>query len=68
MRKIFLLIIMALIITGCSSEFYTHDSLYKDWDHMEFSWWGYKNPTPEYAKMSEERGWWGEEIPYIPAE
>ena len=41
---------------------------YKDWDHIKFSWWGYDNPTAEDAKMSDERGWWGEEIPYIPAE
>jgi hypothetical protein len=33
-----------------------------------FSWWEYENPTAEHAKMSDERGWWGEEIPYIPVE
>ena len=68
MRKIFLLIIMSMIIVGCSSEFYKHDSIYKDWDHVKFSWWGYENPNAEHAKMSTERGWWGEEIPYLPAE
>jgi len=68
MRKIFFLIVMGLIITGCNSEFYKHDTVYKDWDHVMFSGWGYQNPTAEDAKMSTERGWWGEEIPYIPAE
>ena len=68
MRKLFLLIIMSKLIVGCSSEFYEHDSIYKDWDHIKFSWWGYENPNAEHAKMSTERGWWGEEIPYIPAE
>jgi hypothetical protein len=29
-----------------------------------FSWWEYENPTAEHAKMSSERGWLGEEIPY----
>ena len=57
-----------MIITGCSSEFYKHDSIYKDWDHVKFSWWGYENPTADHAKMSTDRGWWGEEIPYVPAE
>jgi len=68
MRKIFFIIIMSMIIAGCSSEFYKHDSVYKDWDHVMFSWWEYENPTAEHAKMSTEHGWWGEEIPYIPAE
>lgn len=68
MKKIIVLIIFGLLITGCSSEFYKHDSLYNDWDHAKFSWWDYKNPTADHAAMSEGRGWWGEEIPYIPAE
>lgn len=68
MKKIMVLIIFGLLITGCSSEFYKHDSLYNDWDHAKFSWWDYKNPTADHAAMSEGRGWWGEEIPYIPAQ
>ena len=68
MKKLFILIALTLLVAGCSSEFYKHDSVYKDWDHVKFSWSGYQNPTAEHAKMSEERGWWGEEIPYVPAE
>jgi hypothetical protein len=68
MKKLVFFIALTLLIAGCSSEFYKHDSVYKDWDHVQFSWWDYQNPTAEYAKMSEERGWWGEAIPYIPAE
>jgi hypothetical protein len=56
--KNFILIIISMIITGCSSEFYKHDSIYKDWDHIKFSWWEYENPTEKHAKMSTERGWW----------
>ena len=65
---ILVLLFIGLLLAGCSSEFYKHDSLFKDWDHVKFSWWGYKNPTAEAAKMSDDQGWWGEEIPYIPAE
>jgi hypothetical protein len=57
-----------LLLAACSDEFYKHDSVFKDWDHIKFSWWGYDNPTAEVAQKSNERGWWGEEIPYIPAE
>ena len=68
MKRLIVLILLAIMIAGCSPEFYKHDSIFKDWDHWGFSWWGYKNPTAENAQMSQERGWWGEEIPYIPAE
>jgi hypothetical protein len=35
---------------------------------MFFSWGGYKNPTQADLQQSQEEGWWGEEIPYVPAE
>jgi hypothetical protein len=68
MKNLIFLIILTIFLAGCSSDFYKHDSIYKDWDHAMFSWWEYENPTAEHAKMSDERGWWGEEIPYIPVE
>jgi hypothetical protein len=68
MKKLIVLLFIGLLLAGCSDEFLAHDSLYKDWEHVKFSWWGYKTPTAEVAKMSDDRGWWGEEIPYIPAE
>jgi hypothetical protein len=68
LKNLVFLIILTIFLAGCSSEFYKHDSIYKDWNHVKFSWWEYENPTAEHAKMSAERGWWGEKIPYIPAE
>ena len=68
MKNLIFLIILTIFLAGCSSDFYKHNSIYKDWDHVMFSWWEYENPTAEHAKMSDDRGWWGEEIPYIPAE
>ena len=68
MKKILFLLVLGLLLTGCSSEFYKHDTLYKNSDHMKFSLWEYKNPTPEAAMKSSEQGWWGEAIPYIAAE
>jgi hypothetical protein len=56
------------MLAACSSDFYNHDSVFKDWDHVKFSWWGYRTPNAQAAQMSQDRGWWGEEIPYIPAE
>ena len=36
-----------------------HESIWKTWDHAYFSYSGYKNPTPDQIKKSEEEGWWG---------
>jgi hypothetical protein len=68
MKKLIVLLFIVFMLAACSDEWYKHDTIYKDWDHIKFSWWGYGNPTADDAKMSDERGWWGEEIPYIPAE
>ena len=68
MKKIIFLLIVVVFLAGCSAEFYKHDSVYRTNDHMFFSWWGYRNPTQEDLNKSESQGWWGEPVPYIPAE
>ena len=68
MKKLFALLLICLFFAACSKESLKHDTAYKNWNHVKFSWWQYRSPTAEHAKMSEEQGWWGEEIPYIPAE
>jgi hypothetical protein len=67
MKKLLLLLAAAMLIAGCTSEFYKHDSVFKTNDHVAYSWWGYDKTTPADAKMSADQGWWGKEIPYIPA-
>ena len=46
--------------------------MYKNLDHLWFSISGYKNQDPEvqreYVRKTQEQNWWGEPIPYIPAE
>ena len=68
MKKVIFLLIIAFFLAGCTAEWYKHDSVYKTNDHMTFSWWGYNNPDNDDLKKSQKEGWWGEEIPYIPAE
>ncbi len=68
MKKIIFLLIIAFFIAGCTAEFYKHDSVYKTNDHMFYSWWGYKNTTKADLQQSTSQGWWGKEVPYIPAE
>ena len=68
MKKLIVLLIMGLLLSGCSDEFLAHDSLFKNWDHTKFSWGGYKDVSATDVQNSNQQGWWGEEIPYIPAE
>jgi len=67
MKNLMWLVAAAMLMTACTSEFYKHDSLFKTNQHVAYSWWDYKNTTAEAAKMSAEQGWWGKEIPYVPA-
>ena len=68
MRRILLLLVVVVFLAGCSAEWYEHDTIYKNHSHMFYSMGGYKNTTQEDLQKSQEQGWWGEEIPYIPAE
>ena len=71
MKRLLLLLSAGMFLFGCASlsetGFWEHDSMFKNNDHMRFSLFGYKNPTAETQKKSEEEGWWGTKVPYIPA-
>ena len=68
MKKLWLVLLLGLFFVGCStihdSEFLIHDTMYKNWDHMQYSQGGYWSPTAETGKKSQEQGWWGIEVPY----
>ncbi len=68
MKKVLFLLIVLVFLAGCSAEWYEHDTVYKTNDHMWYSMGGYKNTTKEDLEKSENQGWWGDEVPYIPAE
>ncbi len=45
MKKMVVLMFMVLFLASCGqhfskSEFLQHDTMYKNWDHMKFSWFG----------------------------
>ncbi len=63
-KRLSALLGMVLIIAGCGaaareSEFYEHNTMYRDWDHLKFSTYGYKKVDPKKAQESKEQGWWG---------
>ena len=67
MKKLCLLAFVALFLAGCGtpaqqSEFWKHPTVFKNWDHLKFSLWGYQNPTTETGQKSQEQDWWGEPV------
>lgn len=71
MKKLLLILILVSFLFGCASlresEFYSHDTQWASRSHMEFSIWGYNNPTDDTLKKSTTEGWWGVPFPYVPA-
>mgnify|MGYP003439681071 CR=1 FL=1 len=66
MNKLLALLVLSLCVAGCGtaaqkSELWEHDTIYRNWDHMRFSWGGHKEVSQQEAKKSFEEGWWGKE-------
>ena len=66
MKKVLALLAVIACLAGCGtaaqkSELWEHDTIYKNWDHLSFSWGGHEAVSQEEAKKSVEQGWWGKE-------
>ena len=64
MKRIVLICILGLFLLGCGtlakkSELWEHDTMYKNWDHLKFSLYGYTKPSDESCKKTQEQDWWG---------
>lgn len=72
MKRILITLMLCIFLAGCgaaakNSGFYEHDSIYKDWSHLWFSWHGYKNcPPDDTLKKLQVEGWWGMKYCPIP--
>ncbi|MBN1277009.1 MAG: hypothetical protein JXA35_05915 [Deltaproteobacteria bacterium] len=70
-KLLFLLAGIGFLMSGCGelarqSEFWEHDTAYRNFDHLGFSWCGYKKPTAETQIKSQEQQWWGIPVEWIP--
>jgi hypothetical protein len=74
MIKKLLLVGMIFLLCGCcsaaikESELFEHDSVYKDFGHLWFSWHGYKNIDENDVLQTKNEQWWGITKIYKPAE
>jgi hypothetical protein len=67
MKKGVLLMMVALFLFGCGtaaqdSEFLKHKSHYKNFDHLKFSWTGWRAPKEKDVEKSDGQKWWGKPI------
>lgn len=64
MKKLLLLVVLVAFLGACagadSSEFWKHDTMYKNYDHLKYSWSGYRDCGPEFTKATQNQNWWGE--------
>jgi hypothetical protein len=64
MKRLFVVLLGVMFLSGCGtaareSGFYDHNTMYRNWDHMKFSIWGYKQVDQKEAQQSKEENWWG---------
>jgi hypothetical protein len=67
MKKVMLVLLAACACAGCStaaqeSEVWKHDTMYKNYDHLKFSWGGHDSVSGEERKKSTDQNWWGKEV------
>ena len=64
MKKLVFIAVLGMLLAGCGtaakrSEFWDHDTMYKNADHLKYSWGGYANTTPQEVEASTKQNWWG---------
>lgn len=64
MKKLLAVVLTLLFLSGCGaaarqSEFYQHDTMYRNESHLLFSIYGFQNITPKKVERSKAQEWWG---------
>ena len=64
MKRLFIVLLSVMFLSGCGaaareSGFYEHNTMYRDWDHLKFSIFGYNQVDQKEAQLSKEQDWWG---------
>ncbi len=67
MKRLLAVTLMLLFLAGCGaaakeSGYYEHNTLYRDWDHMKFSIWGYQKVEQQDVEQSKSEDWWGKTV------
>jgi hypothetical protein len=63
-KRLIFVLLGIIFLTGCGaaareSGFYEHNTMYRDWDHLKFSTYGYKQVDSKEIQQSAAEDWWG---------
>ena len=64
MKRLLVILALAAFLAGCGtaakeSQFWEHDTMYRNWDHLKYSWGGYEKADVSAAQQTTEEDWWG---------
>jgi hypothetical protein len=64
MKRLLIILALAAFLSGCGtaakeSEFWENDSMYRNWNHLKYSWGGYKKDADIAVEQTKEQNWWG---------
>lgn len=62
MKSLLLIGVIGFFLSGCGtaakeSEFWQHPTMFRNWDHMKYSWGNER--SQKFTKESKEENWWG---------
>lgn len=65
--KLAAIVVLLFAVAGCGtaaqrSDWHQHDTMYRNWDHLKFSWSGWQKPDLQDVENSDGQKWWGEEV------
>ena len=71
LKWVVMLLCVAGLLVGCGtaakeSGFWENETMYKNLDHLKFSWGGYKKPDEAATKKTEDQEWWGKTVEATP--
>lgn len=66
MKKLLVLLVVGACLAGCGtaakkSELWEHNTIYKNYDHLRFSWGDHEEVSQQEVNQSVAEGWWGKE-------
>jgi hypothetical protein len=64
MKKVFVIMLGVFFLAGCGaaardSGFYQHNTMYRNFDHLKFSAYGYTKVEPKELEKTKKQDWWG---------
>jgi len=61
-KRLLFAAVIVVFLAGCGASG-NKNYMYKNWSHLKYSWWKYKEPVnEETVKRSQAEEWWGKQV------